>query len=211
MSEKRRKKLDLLKIITPLFAVSLVLIAANIVVFLFWTSPRLLKAQKQEEKITKLNRDIESAERELGRVRSTKQELTRTLGDMEKFYDEMLSSKLERMTLIQKEFRNIATKFGIDMERVSYSHAIKEDSNIVEFQISVPLEGTYENLRQFIYEVERSEHFFIIDRISLTGGRETGEILKLKISLLTYFKREGAESLKALIPYLGAQNVETNS
>ncbi len=48
------------------------------------------------------------------------------------------------------------------------------------------LQGEYENLRQFIYELESAPEFVIIDDVTLTEGAEN-EPLTLRLDLSTYF------------------------
>ena len=53
--------------------------------------------------------------------------------------------------------------------------------------IRMELQGGYENLRQFIYELERSPEFVIIDDVMLAeSGR--GEALMLTLDLSTYYR-----------------------
>ena len=49
------------------------------------------------------------------------------------------------------------------------------------------LEGEYESLRQFIYELESAPEFIIIDDVTLTQG-EPGKPLTFKLELSTYYR-----------------------
>lgn len=103
------------------------------------------------------------------------------------FYDDVLSTKRERMTAVQSEVRRIASRFNINPETISYSRHIYEGDQIVKFSAVLPLTGSYENLRAFINAVENSDNFLTVESINLSDSKEGGVILSLNITLSTYF------------------------
>ncbi|MBI3449128.1 MAG: type 4a pilus biogenesis protein PilO [Acidobacteria bacterium] len=106
---------------------------------------------------------------------------------LQSFFDNVLSTKRRRMIPIQKEIRDIARKFNINPESISYGRQIFEKDSIVRFSAILPLTGPYESLRAFINALERSENFIIIDSVSLADSKEGGVILSLDIAVSTYF------------------------
>ncbi len=79
--------------------------------------------------------------------------------------------------------------------------------------VVVTVEGSYENLRRFIRDVERSKQFVVINEVELQRARDTnapvsvegaapaegepgtgsrGSLVSLQLSLATYFQREAA-------------------
>jgi len=107
---------------------------------------------------------------------------------LDQFYSERLGTQLERMTRIQQVLRQIATEFRIDPESIDYNTADVEDSDLVRFQVTLPLVGGYPNLRHFIERVESAPYLAIIDSIELSGSREGGQMLSLTIRISTYFR-----------------------
>jgi Tfp pilus assembly protein PilO len=50
------------------------------------------------------------------------------------------------------------------------------------------LEGNYEDIRRFIYQVESGNDFIVLDSISLQQGTEMGSPLTLALVLSTYYR-----------------------
>lgn len=128
---------------------------------------------RRKEKVAALRADYE---RVVGGSRS-----------VQTFFDDVLSTKRRRMMAIQKEIRDIARKFNINPETISYARQVYEKDRIVKFSAVLPLVGPYESLRSFISALERSENFIIIESVALTDSKEGGVILSLNISVSTYF------------------------
>jgi hypothetical protein len=70
--------------------------------------------------------------------------------------------------------------------------------------VAVTVEGPYQNLRQFVKDIERSKQFVIINEIELQRARENdaaaavateggsgtrGSLVSLQLSMATYFQR----------------------
>jgi Tfp pilus assembly protein PilO len=180
-------RLDLRKDRLKILAILLVLIGVNLLVFIVVNLPR-------NRELSRLRRDIDVLDRRIGEWEQAVAEQEGLLGRvsdtqnrLSDFYNDRLSIKQAKMTNIMREVRRIAKRFGIDPETINYTDEFIEDQDLVEFGIDVPLVGSYSSLRNFLQQVEISEHFLIIDRISLSGSKEGGTLLSLQIKLLTYF------------------------
>lgn len=162
-------------------------LAGNLIATFLVLLPRSERAESVREAVDRFrqarierDRTVEEVRREYQRIMDGR----RSLGT---FYRVVLSTKQERMTTVQREVREIAAKFNINPETISYSKEIFEDDQIVKFSTVMPLHGSYENLRQFISAVENSENFLTITSILLTGSKEGGIMLSLNVTLATYF------------------------
>jgi Tfp pilus assembly protein PilO len=136
--------------------------------------------EESEVKFRKRKEKVDDVRAEYERVRSGQQTL-------QTFYDQVLSTKRQRMTSVQKEVRDIATKFQITAESINYATDFYKGEKVVKFSAILPLNGSYENLRSFVSAVENSENFLVIDSITLTDSKEGGVILTLQITLSTFF------------------------
>jgi Tfp pilus assembly protein PilO len=95
------------------------------------------------------------------------------------------------MTRIQQGLRAIATEFRVDPESIDYTTNDIEGSDLIRFQVTLPLVGGYPNLRHFIDRVETAPFLAVIDSIELAGSREGGAMLSLTIRISTYFRGPG--------------------
>ena len=170
-----------------LIAILLVWLAGNLAFAFLLNLPRAEVASSLREE----SRTIE--ERLLGRrqkVQAFRTEYERVMGGqrtLRTFYEEVLSTKRQRMTPVQKEVRSIASRFNITADSISYARDILERDQIVKFSAVMPLNGSYENLRAFINAVENSENFLIVEAVTLADSKEGGVILSLSIAMSTYF------------------------
>ena len=63
----------------------------------------------------------------------------------------------------------------------------RHDEKLDRLVITVPLEGGYVSLRNFLRAVEHSSKFLLVERVALGKGKEGGVLLQLNITLATYF------------------------
>ena len=75
-------------------------------------------------------------------------------GRLDQFYTDRLGTQLDRLTWIQQGLRAIATEFRINPESIDYTTNDIEGSDLIRFQVTLPLVGGYPNLRHFIDRVE---------------------------------------------------------
>jgi Tfp pilus assembly protein PilO len=168
-------------------ALILVWLGANLAFAFLVNLPRAEQAgairREQEtfqERLSKRKEKVEALRADYNRVTGGNQSL-------QTFFDDVLSTKRERMIPIQREIRDIARKYNINPESISYARQIYDKDRIVKFSAILPLTGPYESLRSFISALERSQNFIIIESVALTDSKEGGVILSLNISVATYF------------------------
>ncbi len=56
--------------------------------------------------------------------------------------------------------------------------------------MTMALEGDYENIRRFIYQLESGSDFVVIDSVALAQDAQAGAPLTLTLGLSTYFLAE---------------------
>lgn len=149
-----------------------------------------------------------AARERVGLVRSEALELERTASklacaraEISRVFNDLLSSKAERMTSIQREVRALATSRGLDPDRIQYRATPVKDTNLVRFTITFPLVGDYATLEDFVRAAEDSPNFLIVESVSFQEG--AGKKLSLAVELATYFQAPDAESLARALSRTG--------
>lgn len=183
----RLKKFDIRRNTPLLSAIAAAWLAVALGFALLVNLPRSERAAAMKNALDSFARLATTRERKVDRLRAQYQRVIDGERTLETFYRDVLSTKRERMPAFQRELRSIAQKFNINPETITYTREIFENDQIVKFAASLPLTGSYENLRAFIDAVERSEHFITIQYIQLTDSKEGGVILSLTINVATYF------------------------
>jgi len=104
-----------------------------------------------------------------------------------RFYDEMLSTKRDRMVPFQRALEGVGRDFNVRAERVQVGSQSLAAEGIEAMAFSFPLTAGYENLRQFLARLEELDQFLIVRQVSLGGGQEGGRLLQLSVDVETYF------------------------
>lgn len=164
------------------------LLIANLGFYLFLNMPRLralgdLRSARASV-LSSLKVTTDRNERMNHLIQTYDEELVR----LDDFYGNRLGTQGSRMTAIQREVRAIAREFRIDPENIDYVTTQVEGTDLMRFQITVPLTGGYPNLRHFLNRIESSQHLLTVDSVELTGSREGGAMLSLTVKMATYFK-----------------------
>ncbi len=85
---------------------------------------------------------------------------------------------------IRLELEELAQELQVKRTDFSYTYSSIPGLRLQEFKVSVPIEGSYGDIRRFINSIERSQHFLILDRVDLTSVR--ADVLNLSFSVSTY-------------------------
>jgi Tfp pilus assembly protein PilO len=98
----------------------------------------------------------------------------------------MLPEKGEYIRIIEKVYR-LAKEDG--MKSASFGTAAKEvkAGDLIQVDFSMPIAGSYRDVRKFIYDIETSQLFLNIDNLALSSGGAEGEVT-LTIALTTYMR-----------------------
>jgi len=184
----RRARFDLRKDIWTVVALLGVLLLLNIAFYMFLNLPRLRALSDLASGRDAVRRTLVDITTSCQAMRDLVERYDHETGRLDQFYAERLGTQLERMTRIQQALRAIATEFRIDPESIDYNTSEVEDSDLVRFQVTLPLVGGYPNLRHFINRVETTPYLAIIDSVELAGSREGGAMLSLTIRISTYFR-----------------------
>ena len=145
-------------------------------------------------RVTDLNAAVADTSSALARkqqeVERLREHFERVVGgraSLDKFYSDVLSTKQNRLISFQREIRGIADQFKINVDTITYPRETYPKDKVTKFSATMPLTGSYENLREFIDTIEHSENFIVIEGIQLANSKEGGVILGLSIQLSTFF------------------------
>ncbi len=97
-----------------------------------------------------------------------------------------LPERGEYIRIIEKVYR-LAKEDG--MKSASFGTDAKEikEGNLIQVDFSMPISGNYRDVRKFIHDIETSPLFLNIDNLSLSSGKEEGDVT-LTIALSTYMR-----------------------
>lgn len=96
--------------------------------------------------------------------------------------------KWEEFTKVMGEVYNRAESLNLFVESATYQSAEIKGTDVVKVAVSMPVTGSYGEIKRFIYYLETSPHLFIIEEISLSKGKgEEGDEVSLLLTIKAHF------------------------
>jgi len=162
----------------------------NIGVYVLVVHPLGVKSETSADRAAAAARARQTAEREMSAAEGLVSGKVTADQELATFYDKVLPSTLDdarRMTyarlpaLARKaNMRLLSRQAGADAESERVAHLGRLRTQMV-------LEGGYESVRQFLYELETTPEFIIVDDVSL-GQAESNKPVTLTVELSTYYR-----------------------
>jgi Tfp pilus assembly protein PilO len=113
---------------------------------------------------------------------------------MEELRDKVLLTQEQRLVAVQTELQRLVDANGLDLQNVGYAYeSIPRPpqgpwaNRYVRLTVQLPLSGTYPAVKAFIRDLLASPHFFSVDELALSGGTQTGVLLRMNLQVSTAF------------------------
>ncbi len=162
---------------------ALIMILLNVLLFMFVIVPNQSGIAKLQSEYSRLRADGIKKKQEIQGLNQRLVRLEQGEKDLQTMYHNILLPRKGGVMDIRLEFESIARELNIQ-QGISYRYTEYPELRLQQFQIAVPVEGTYRNIRLFINKIERSPHFLILDRLELSSQEQ--DILTLNFQLSTY-------------------------
>jgi Tfp pilus assembly protein PilO len=109
--------------------------------------------------------------------------------DLDRFYKDVLPTDVaaaRRMT--QLKLNQMARKRGVIFHSSATVTETIRESELERLSVSFMLSGDYDDIRQFIYDIETGQDFLVIDNLGLSAGADPNAPLALTLELSTYYR-----------------------
>jgi hypothetical protein len=167
-------------------------IAINAAAYALVVRPLAVSSRGADTRAAVAAEAVRAAEREQASVEALISGKDRAQRELNAFYETILPGNLSearqltyaRLPALARQTRVQYQRRRFDVEPMSREHRLGK------LTVRMELAGEYDNLRRFIYEVERAPEFLIIDDVALTE-QDAGQPLSLAITLSTYFRTGG--------------------
>ncbi len=164
-------------------------VLANVAAYALVVRPLAEKSTGSVDRANAANAARVAAERDYAAARALVAGKTQAQQELATFYDKVIPADLAAARrLTYSMLPALARKANVKWtERHTTVDPVEKNSHLGHLHIDMVLEGDYENVRQFIYDLETAPEFVIIDDVTLTQG-EAGKPLTLKLDLSTYYR-----------------------
>ena len=162
-----------------IFAGSLAVIAlVNVLFFFILNRPARTEYESLEKSIKQLRLQAGASKRNFTSLEKTKIDLDRFEKDKRSLEMMHLVHRPMGYSHIVSTLDGLVLRAGLKKTRVNFNTDLKEaHAGLNSVSMTVPLEGNYSNIVNFIREVENSETFFLITAISLeSSARQNGQV-----------------------------------
>jgi Tfp pilus assembly protein PilO len=164
-------------------------LAINVVLFFGVVYPMRARVRSAEQREQTAEVTLAAAQREDQSARGLVQGKTSTTAALQTFYKDVLpSSQSSARNLTYLRLQQLAEQHGLRTPRRNCDPDPNPKGPLRRVRCQMTLEGNYDAIRRFIYDVETGTDFMIIDGILLAQSGDAGGALQLTINLSTYYK-----------------------
>jgi Tfp pilus assembly protein PilO len=174
-----------------LIRLAIVFIVINLVIFALLVLPNQSRIATLQSNYASARTQAMSEQKQNQELKTRIANLRKAQKDLDEIYTKWLVPKEKGVTDIRLELESLAQSMQVRRQDVSLRYQAMPDFKLQQFTVSVPVEGTYRNIRQFINKLERSRHFLILERVDLTvPSKRPADTLNLDFKLSTYLVDE---------------------
>jgi len=158
-----------------IFAGFLAIIAiVNVLFFFILNRPAKAEYERLQESIRLLRAQAGANKLTLDRLQKTSAQLEHFEKDKSMLQMQHLVHRQTGYSQIVSTLEGIVRRTGVRSTRITYAPDPTPHAGLNTVAVTIPLEGSYSNIVNFIRQVENSETFFLITAINLTSGGSAG-------------------------------------
>ncbi len=168
----------------------------NIGVYALVVYPLGVKSANVAERAASAAQARQAAERDMASADALVTGKTKADQELNTFYKKVLPSSLDearRMTYARLPALAKKANMRFAERHTELDQQLEKDSQLGRVRTQMRLDGSYENVRQFLYELETTQEFIIVDDVSLAQA-EADKPVTLVLEVSTYYRqgRNGA-------------------
>jgi Tfp pilus assembly protein PilO len=166
-----------------------VLAVINVAVYAFAVYPMSQRAAGAERRAQASRDALASARQEHARAQAVVNSTSQATAGLGRFYGDVLPADLagaRRMTYAR--LAQLARETNLLYDRRSFERDDGYGGALEKLNITMELEGDYRDIREFIYRLEASPEFVVIEDVALSSGADEEAPLTLTLRLATYFR-----------------------
>jgi Type II secretion system (T2SS), protein M subtype b len=169
-----------------------VLVGANLAALILGVLPLSRSVASAESRASDALADARAAAAELTAATNARDGRDTAARELTVFYGDVLpASVAEARRLLQLKVAQLARRHEVTFARAVASPESIRGSDLARLSATIDLVGRYRDVRQFLYELETSDDFVIVDSIVLSEGEDLSGPLDLTLVVSTYFKAAG--------------------
>jgi len=184
----RRILLERRAVVLPLAVV----LVANLAVYVLAVLPLEHSVSSAHEESVSAMGELAAAKRDANNAKNARVSTVRADDELKRFYEGVLAPDFEHARDVADFWLDrTARQAGVTKKESQYDYELVKDSRLVRVKGKVALEGSYDNIRRFLYAAEIAHEFIVIERVELSEGGTTNpgaaDTLGVTLDLSTYY------------------------
>jgi Tfp pilus assembly protein PilO len=165
-----------------------IVLALNVIALVAVVLPLSQRAAGAEQRAVAAERNRVAAEADFKRAETLQAAKSRATEDLDMFYSEVLPANVAAARrILQLKLRQQADAHGVQYQGSGSTEEELDDSNLLRLTMLMRLSGSYDDIRGFIYDVETSPDFLVIEHVRLSEASRT-EGLELSLNVSTFYR-----------------------
>jgi Tfp pilus assembly protein PilO len=182
----RRMVAEHRRLILPLAVV----FAINVVVYAAGVYPLAQRVANIEQRDRGAEQALAQARREHAAARGALTGKERASVELATFYKDVLPMDFPgARSLTYLRLNQLASEAGMKPPRLKFDVKPERGSTLDRLEISLHLEGGYNEIRAFIYQLDTAPEFVIIDDVSLSDQAADQRMHQLSMRLSTFYRK----------------------
>ena len=165
-----------------------IVLAINVAVLIGVVLPLRQSVENGEARAAASAQSLREAMDDLKNAEATRDGQSQASTDLDKFYADVLPANMttaRRITHIK--LAQLARSRGVDFQSGATSLETLRDSTLQRLRVNYSLSGNWDDIRQFIYEIETGPDFVVIDNVQLLEAQQN-QGLSLQLDVSTFFR-----------------------
>lgn len=183
----RRVLVERRAVVLPLVVVLL----ANVAAYVLLVLPLEHSVTSAASESVQALGDLARARREATDAKNARTSSVQADDELQKFYSGVLATTFAQARDVADFWLDrTAREAGVTKKGSEYDYDTVKDSRLVRVKGTVSLEGSYGNIRRFLYAAETAKEFIVIEKVELAESGNSiggGDTLGLKLNLSTYY------------------------
>jgi Tfp pilus assembly protein PilO len=163
----------------------------NVLVYALLVYPLAQRVANVEERNRSAEQALAQARRQHDAASGALSGKERATVELATFYKDVLPADLagaRRLTYLR--LAQLVREAGLEFKTSAYEPVDERDSTLQRLRIRLQVQGSWDDIRTLIYQLDTAPEFVVIDNIVVSEGQEEGSALDLGLELSTYYRPE---------------------
>jgi Tfp pilus assembly protein PilO len=172
---------------TIVYIVLSALVLLNLPVYLMFVRPEIEADAGETLRTDQMRSQLTRRVNTLNALKDIEKKLKESHEKYRSFSAEYLFPQEKGSSELLKTLDEICAEAGLLRNRVTYKLDPEPAFGMQRLAITLPIEGNYANIREFLNVLESESKLVIVDSMALVSEREGTDMLRLDVSLSTLF------------------------